>query len=605
MKTLFLIVTITLSLILIINACSPGPGQQPMQLTALNSMQRVIPSKAVHGKNSIEIKAARNEYEAAQVVITASGENHLQDIKIAVSDLQNDQGKIGKDNIHLYREENVFVRNPSPRAELPPGLYPDPLLPFINPVTGDSIKVHEKLRAPEGDPYRIPHYTALPINIYPGQSCTLWVDVYVPPETGAGVYTGNIKVTAGDGTSASMPVKLTVWNFTLPEKPTHRTHFGEFSLIAKVWGVDRNSDQYKNTEMRFCEELARHRISPPIPHSLLPEVNDDGSLTIDPERHRELQQYIERTRLADFEIPRTKFMTNTSNSDRPTPANQTDSVAIEKSERYYCEMFRYLKDNGWDKRAYLYLIDEPNSDKDYNQVVNLAKVVNEAAPDIRKLVVEQTYTQNPSWPDLDPYIDIWCPLFSFVDRNTVLDKISQGDEVWTYTALVQPAPSYHPEYEKLKDKNPPYWHIDQPVIMYRIPTWLNRQYDITGLLYWTTTGWYNDMGPWIWPTLGPRDSGSPDTSRYDLRYFNGGGMLFYPGKDAGFDGPVASIRLKNIREGLEDYEYFAILDKRGEGAFVKDMVDQICQEWWDFTRDPEKLLEVREKLALKIESLGD
>jgi len=505
--------------------------------------------------------------------------------------------------MEIFREEYVYLPHSSPRAALPPGLYPDPLLPLVNPVTGDSIKANKKVAAPDGEPYRIPVYSAYPLEIYPGQNCVIWVDVHVPAETKAGNYQGSVRVTAQEGIAASIPVNLTVWDFKLPDVASHRTHFGEFSLISKIWAIDRDSEQFRNTEMEFCEELARHRINPPIPHSLLPEVNEDGSLTIDPERHEQLVNYINRTHLVDFEIPRTPFMTNTSNSDRPTPENQTDPAAIEKSIRYYQEMYQYIKDNGWDNRAYLYMQDEPNSIKDYNQVINLGKVVKEAAPDLQVLVVEQTYKHDPSWPEIDPIIDIWCPLFGFIDRTTIDEKLAKGDEVWSYTALVQPAPPYHPDYENLKDKNPPYWHIDQPVLMYRVPTWLNRQYHINGLLYWTTAGWYKDISPWILPTLGPWESESEDPTEYDTRYFNGGGILFYPGFEAGFDGPVASIRLKNIREGLEDYEYFAILDHNGEEEFVREMVSQVCPEWWDFTTDPSKLLEIREQLALKIVSL--
>jgi len=504
----------------------------------------------------------------------------------------------------MFKEEQVFINHSSPRAEFPPGLYPDPLVPFINPVTGDSTIANKKVKAIDGESLRIPKYSAYPINIYPGQPYILWVDVYVPEDMKAGIYEGTLKVIAQEDISVTMPISLTVWDFTLPKVATHRTHFGHFSLISKVWGIDGESEQFRNTELQYCEELARHRINPPIPHSLLPEVSEDGSLIIDPDKHKELSKYIDKTNLLDFEVPRSKFMTNTSNSERPTPANQTDPIAIEKSKRYYREMYQYIKENGWEKRAYLYLIDEPNSVKDYNQVINLAKVVNEAAPDLKKLVVEQTYKHEASWPDLDPYIDIWCPLFSFIDRNTINEKINNGDEVWSYSALVQPAPSYHPLYEKLKNENPPYWHIDQPTIMYRIPTWLNRQYNINGLLYWTTSGWYNDISPWIFPTLGPWESDDAETVAYDTRYFNGGGILFYPGLDAGFDGPVASIRLKNIREGLEDYEYFTILEKNGEGEFVKEMINQVCPEWWNFTRDTEKVLQVREQLALRIESIA-
>ena len=590
--------------ILIIISCAPESSYKPVSLSALNSMQRIIPLHKIKGKPEVEIKAARNEYEAFQVVISAGAETHLRNVKIEISDLKNSDGIINEKNIEIFREFNVYLPHSSPRAECPPGLYPDPLLPFINPVTGDSILANKKIRAPEGEPLRIPRYSAYPIDIYPGRNCILWVDVYVPSKTESGLYRGNLTVTADDGISATIPISLTVWDFTLPDVASHRTHLGHFSLISRVWEIDPHSGRFENIEMAFCEDLARHRVNPPIPHSLLPDVNDDGSLNIDPDHHKRLVEYIEKTHLVDFEIPRTKFMTNTSNSDRPTPADQTDPVAIQKSERYYQEIYQYIRENGWEERAYLYLIDEPNSVKDYNQVMNLAKVVNKAAPELQKLVVEQTYKHDESWPDLDPYIDIWCPLWGFIDRPTIQEKISNGDEVWSYTALVQPAPPYHPQYEKLKDKNPPYWHIDQPVIMYRIPTWINRQYNITGLLYWTTTGWYNESGPWVVPAMGPNIWSNEDPDSYISRYYNGGGMLFYPGLDAGFDGPVTSIRLKNIREGLEDYEYFAILDKHGEGAFVKEMVDQICPEWWDFTKDPEKLLQIRESLAMKIESLS-
>ena len=239
--------------------------------------------------------------------------------------------------------------------------------------------------------------------------------------------------------------------------------------------------------------------------------------------------------------------------------------------------------------------------KDYNQVINLARVAEEGAPDLDRLVVEQTYKHDPSWPDLDESIDIWCALFGFIDRETVQEKIAQGDELWSYSALVQPAPSYHPDYDEVKDKNPPYWHIDQPVIAYRIPTWINRQYDITGLLYWTTSGWYDEHGPWLVP--GFVHYSQIAENHYEARYYNGGGMLFYPGNEAGFDGPVTTIRLKNIREGLEDYEYFALLEGYGEGDFVKEMVNRVCPEWWDYTKDPEVLFRIREQLALKIESL--
>ena len=53
------------------------------------------------------------------------------------------------------------------------------------------------------------------------------------------------------------------------------------------------------------------------------------------------------------------------------------------------------------------------------------------------------------------------------------------------------------------------------------------------------------------------------------RHYNGGGYLFYPGAPCGIDGPVASMRLKNLRDGMEDYEYFVLLEKRAGAEAVQ------------------------------------
>ena len=41
------------------------------------------------------------------------------------------------------------------------------------------------------------------------------------------------------------------------------------------------------------------------------------------------------------------------------------------------------------------------------------------------------------------------------------------------------------------------------------------------------------------------------------RYPNGDGYIIYPGKPIGEDGLIGSIRLKQVREGAEDYEYLS------------------------------------------------
>jgi hypothetical protein len=337
--------------------------------------------------------------------------------------------------------------------------------------------------------------------------------------------------------------------------------------------------------MRYCQSMAEHRINPPLPHYLLPQINDDGSLKIIPERHAALKEFIKKFHVTDFEMPRAPFARlprSTLKSDYKTitAANRT------KAQRYYRKYYKYLKDNGWEEGAYVYMLDEPNLRENYEQVLVLGQLVHEAVPQLKCLVVEQTYRQDFSWPDIDPAVDIWCPLWSFIDRKTINEKLAHGDKVWSYTALVQRSPRYHPRYQAVKDFDPPYWHIDRPLIVYRVPTWINYQYDITGFLYWSTVT--TVIEPWSNPAFA------------HPRHYNGGGFLFYPGLPCGIDGPVTNIRLKNLRDGMEDYEYFAILERLTDKKSVKKIVDTIAPNWWDFSKSPIEILAARGKIAQRI-----
>ena len=60
------------------------------------------------------------------------------------------------------------------------------------------------------------------------------------------------------------------------------------------------------------------------------------------------------------------------------------------------------------------------------------------------------------------------------------------------------------------------------------------------------------------------------------------------------------MRLKNLRDSLEDYEYFALLEQRGGQESLKRIVDSIAPNWREYTRDSQKLLHARRELAKAI-----
>jgi hypothetical protein len=375
----------------------------------------------------------------------------------------------------------------------------------------------------------------------------------------------------------SIPVSLTVWDFALPDGPTHRNHFGGVRNVARTFGVESDSEKFQEIEIRYCKMMADNRINPPLPKSLLPEMNDDGSLKVTPQRHQALKKYIKDLYVTDFEIPR-------------APLKEMTTTNRDKAVRYYRDYYKYVNENGWDDRAYVYMLDEPNLQENYEEVLALGALVHEAAPELRCLVVEQPYKQDPSWPDIDPAVDIWCPLFAFIDPSSIDEKLAHGDEVWSYTALSQRAPQYHPHYDEVKDHDSPYWHIDAPLTSYRVPTWMNWRYKINGLLYWSMVT--PVMDAWNLPAFA--ESGT---------HFNGGGYLLYPGMPCGIDGPVASIRLKNLRDAMEDYEYFVMLEKVAGREAVTRIVSGVTPDWWATAEDPDVILAARTELAGEIMKL--
>jgi len=80
----------------------------------------------------------------------------------------------------------------------------------------------------------------------------------------------------------------------------------------------------------------------------------------------------------------------------------------------------------------------------------------------------------------------------------------------------------------------------------------------------------------------------------------GDGSLLYPGAKVGVDGPVASIRLKLIREGLEDVEYLRLLEDREGRAGVRAVTGQVVQGLDAYSKDIDQYLALREAVGRRL-----
>ena len=141
--------------------------------------------------------------------------------------------------------------------------------------------------------------------------------------------------------------------------------------------------------------------------------------------------------------------------------------------------------------------------------------------------------------DLEEEEITYGPYFSALGGEASRDRyrLEEGNPLWWYgcTAPRSPNPTYH---------------IDDTVLSARIESWMKADYNIQGNLYWSTC-LYSEPGQAEAITY-PENFYTGNAAR--SLSVNGEGFLFYPGKKYGVDGPIPSLRLEQIRDGLEEYE---------------------------------------------------
>lgn len=179
-------------------------------------------------------------------------------------------------------------------------------------------------------------------------------------------------------------------------------------------------------------------------------------------------------------------------------------------------------------------------------------------------------------------VDIWVllPVMYNNSKSEVDHVLKKGDSVWSYNTLVQDAYS-------------PKWEIDFDPINFRIqPGFINQSLNLTGLLYWRIDRWTSD--PW---------NDVNNTGQFSSANYPGEGMLVYPGQQVGVRGVVASMRLKWLRDGVEDYDYIQILKNLGKADLALQIVRSVGPDWTNWTRDANAIESARLQLGEAINQM--
>jgi hypothetical protein len=546
------------------------------------SQQRALPSER---GGCIRISAAQDETEAAQLVVRPGAD--LQGLTAAAGGLQGPSGAtIPGAAVEVLRVRYVEVANPTDQtgAAAP---WPDPLPPFSGPI-----------------------------DVPAGVNQPLWVRVHVPPETAAGVYRGQIRLAAQEF-QAEVPLEVEVFAFRLPERMSCTTAFG-FSPgeVFRYQKLD-TAEQRRAVLDRYLEDFARHRISPYDPAPVDP-IQASWSEDLQPvfvwdAWDAAMARAIDALHFNSFSL-HVEGLGGGTYQDRNEPELNGFAESTPEYQRgfraYVQGLERHLREKGWLDEAYVYWFDEPEP-KDYEFVMKGFGKLRDSAPGIRRMLTEQPEPALAGGPN------IWCPVTSAYEPRAAQERQRAGDAVWWYVCTEPKAP-----YAGL--------FLDHPGTEMRVWLWQTWKYQVQGILVWQTNYWtseaaypdrpqnpYADPMSWV--------SGYSNAAGVRQEWGNGDGRFLYPPERAAgadhdgpvLDGPVDTIRWEMLRDGVEDYEYFAILrrllESRGAGLAPEDrrayeellLVPQaVAADMTRFTHDPAPLESHRQALARAIEALS-
>ncbi|HYH98131.1 DUF4091 domain-containing protein [Hyalangium sp.] len=529
---------------------------------------KVGPSAQVKSAAPARLAAARNEFESFQIVIR--GDVAVSGVRARASQLTGPNGAtIPATNVRLYRESLINVTQPSGSIGTR-GRYPDGLIPDVDEIDGQTR-------------------SAFPFNVPAGEARALWVDVLVPLDAQAGTYTGSIEVTA-DGFNTAVPMEVEVLDFELPSTPTLATAFRAwpgFICMAHTGAGDcGGANVATELLMKYARLALDHRITlsnisnmrlyPGDTHGVLGKVGNDWT---------------------GFDTTFGALLKGTGPTQLPGARFTSIEYAGDVSAATLASYSAHAREQGFFDRVFDYTVDEPPYGGRWEDIIPRSAAIHAAAPGLRTLVTTDVAAATEH-SVLDS-LDILVPVVNFIDspvspyignqRPHYDEFVSKGGEVWMYQSCMSHGCSFG-------GAEPgavwPSYMVDVPAPRNRAMQWVDFAYGATGELYYETVMTY-DNDPW--------------TSQFAFSG-NGDGTLLYPGKPAKIGGtsqvPVPSLRLKHIRDGVEDYEYLTLLVKLGDSALAQKLARDVVPTAHHVSDDPNVILQARLTAGRRIAELS-
>lgn len=495
----------------------------------------------------LNVDACKGEYESAQLIFSAKKDISSWDASISdLVSVADSSVKLSKDNVTVSAEMYTKVPFNAQNNGMPTGNYPDCLVPMKNFVDSGENTVKN------------------------GENQGIYVSIKVPVDQNAGTYKGALTLTI-DNERKDIPVTLNVYDLTVNQETHMRSKFN--SCFSQAIGeLDSTQEMYskyidvmleyrvmpsflihqynlQDTEESingYCEEAARRVLSGKLTNFNIPSFQYYTSDGLPYPNSDSLYKYI-------LELAKTSIKYNVDLISRAIyTCGEIDEPTINHTEnrlRVYTQKYREFIAEAQTKVEALKTT--------YPESADLIDSMVQSTGNIRLVITTQ---YDASFADC---IDTWCPLFNYYDTEEMRANYDTQEERWWYGCNVPTSP--YPTYE-----------IDETLVSPRVASWMMSEYDITGMLYWAVDSYSGNEGY--------LDDYYGNANRYGN--YNGEGYLFYPGAKYGVYGPLSTLRIEAIRDGIEEFELMYNLKKiyAEKGVDHESVFRSICSNLYTGTK---------------------
>lgn len=606
---------------------------------------RYLRTQAAGSGTTVTMKQARNERRSFQILARADGQ--VANFDIATAALSDGNGNtIAASNLVVYRAHQIEViqatyRNASDDTTGTLGWYPDALVPTVNPVDGTTI-----------DPGYT--YQALPFTLPTNQTHTFLIDVFVPGGTVAGDYTGTLTVSATGQADVEVTVSLHVWDWSLPDTPALKTYVGHPASQAFAnYGWSLTDEQWDDLWTVCNTVLSKHGLAATEKTRgdsyFRPEEN--GTWVYPADEVVTMQAHIDAYYPSTYNIGKPAYDIVPYDADELVAyvdAWEAGIVVINRPDTVYLS----------------FLQDEAYSDPEYTFQWGPEIY----ASDVECLVGTPEQTTFTGAPDFVGSVNIWSlsmTTYHTAGRAAATDLIAAGNTFWLYTALagtniagnrpwwaldrpllnyrVLPWVIWHEGFAGMQ-----YWEVSYAKSLY----WAGGDPWSVACTFMVNTGKGTvsvtegntavtgsaaarfteqlDQFITIIDSTGAKRyghqigsitddqnlvldvayQGITDTGlEYKTYPYNGEGLVAYPCQTAeiGYNGIVPSMRLKAIRDGVQDFGYitraFALGLSQEADTEVDALITVIGDGDWEWDSNPDAYEAARERLGAAIEAV--